>query len=133
MTPGHPFVVGEDAGKHHELTCPGGFRAGSQGGLPDTFGAATVPRPCTGLMTFLASPARRTGPWHWVGDRMAHRPTFPRTGTGSCVPGVLGRGWPGSSWVSSSEGPAQRGRRITATSDIASSSTRSGDAIIYKG
>jgi hypothetical protein len=54
MTPGHPFVVGEDAGKHHELTCPGGFRAGSQGGLPDTFGAATVPRPCTGLVTCLA-------------------------------------------------------------------------------
>jgi hypothetical protein len=48
------FVVGEDAGKPHELTCPGGFRAGSQGGLPDTFGEATVARPCAGLVTFLA-------------------------------------------------------------------------------
>ena len=30
----HRFVVGEDAGKRHELSRPRSFRAGSQGGLP---------------------------------------------------------------------------------------------------
>ena len=106
MTPGHPFVVGEDAGKHHELTCPGGFRAGSQGGLPDTFGAATVPRPCTGLVTCLAG----SGSPDWPvalggGPDGAPACVFATDGYRLVCAGRAWGGWPGSSWVSSSEGP----------------------------